>query len=100
MVKSRMSKFNKASGFSLVELIMVIAILGMLMFLMVSNYGKFFSGSKKKVAEMLVTKTMEAPLMMYPVENGTAPPTTLTSTLLIRYHPSCYIATDSPVKRK
>ena len=48
MMKSRVRKFNKTGGFSLVELIVVIAILGMLMLLMVSNYGKFFSGSKKR----------------------------------------------------
>ena len=75
MMKLRVRKFNKASGFSLVELIVVIAILGMLMLLMVSNYGKFFSGSKKKVAEMLVTKTMEAPLMMYMSDMGRYPTT-------------------------
>ena len=75
MMKSRVRKFNKTSGFSLVELIVVIAILGMLMLLMVSNYGKFFSGSKKKVAEMLVTKTMEAPLMMYMSDMGRYPTT-------------------------
>ena len=42
MMRSRVRKFNKKGGFSLVELIVVIAILGMLMLLMVSNYGKFF----------------------------------------------------------
>ena len=73
MLRPRSDKRNKASGFSLVELIVVIAILGMLMLLMVSNYGKFFSGSKKKVAEMLVTKTMEAPLMMYMSDMGHYP---------------------------
>lgn len=75
MMKSRVRKFNKASGFSLAELVVVIAILAMLMSLMVSNYGKFFSGSKKKVAEMLVTKTMEAPLMVYMSHMGRYPTT-------------------------
>lgn len=66
---------KKAQGFSLVELIVVIAILGMLMLLMVSNYGKFFSSSKKNIAKMLVTKTMEAPLMMYMNDMGSYPTT-------------------------
>ncbi|MBP5191361.1 MAG: prepilin-type N-terminal cleavage/methylation domain-containing protein [Opitutales bacterium] len=54
MLKRLSQASKKTQGFSLVELIVVIALLGMLMLLMVSNYGKFFSSSKEKIAKMLL----------------------------------------------
>ena len=74
MLKRLSQASKKTQGFSLVELIVVIALLGMLMLLMVSNYGKFFSSSKEKIAKMLL-ENLEAPLLLYMNDVGSYPTT-------------------------
>jgi len=62
-------------AFTLLEIVIVIAIMALLMGLVVSNIGNIFSGSQKDVAKLFVTQSMQVPLNAYKIHMGDYPST-------------------------
>ena len=50
---------NKVSGFSLMEILIVLALMGMLLGLVVFNSESIFGGGQKQVAKLFVTKSID-----------------------------------------
>jgi len=62
-------------GFTLLEILVVLAIIGLLFGLAVTNVGNIFGGSQKDVAKLFVTQSMQAPLNAYKIHLGDFPST-------------------------
>ena len=62
-------------AFTLLEILVVLAIIGMLVTLAVNNVGKLFEGSRQDIAKLFVTQSMPAPLTVYKVHIGDFPTT-------------------------
>jgi len=66
---------NTARAFTLLEILVVLAIAGMIIGLAVANFGKIFGGAKENIAEMFVTSTIRLPLETYRMQMGNYPTT-------------------------
>lgn len=64
-----------ASGFTLLEILVVLAILGLLVGLAVSNTGKIFGDSQETVARIFVRDSLKSSLVSYRIHNGDYPST-------------------------
>jgi general secretion pathway protein G len=62
-------------AFTLLEILVVLAIIGLLFTLAVTNVGNIFGNSQKDVARLFVTQTMQAPLTAYKINMGDFPTT-------------------------
>jgi general secretion pathway protein G len=62
-------------GFTMMELLVVLAILGLLAGLAISNIGGIFGGAQAKTAELFVKESMKAPLFTYRMHMGDYPST-------------------------
>ncbi len=65
----------RTRGFTLLEIMVVLAILGLLVGLAVTNLDKIFGGAQEKVAHTFVTTSLSAPLMTYRMDMGGYPST-------------------------
>jgi general secretion pathway protein G len=63
-------------AFTLLEILVVLAIIGLLVSLAVTNVGNLFSGSQKDIAKLFVTQSLQAPLNAYRIHMGDFPSTT------------------------
>src|SRR5690606_1373275 len=63
------------AGFSLLEILIVLAIIGMLALLVVSNMDRILGSGQEKVAHVFVTETMVTPLMAFRLNVGRYPTT-------------------------
>lgn len=70
----RMKRGN-SGGFSLVEILIVLALMGMLLGLVIFNSEAIFGGGQKKVAKLFVSKSADVPLMAYRTHMGNYPTT-------------------------
>ena len=66
---------NAARAFTLLEILIVLAIAGMIIGLAVTQLGGAFSGAQKNVAEMFVTSSIKLPLEQYRMHMGNYPTT-------------------------
>ena len=67
---------RRATGaFTLLEILVVLAIIGLLVSLAVTNVGNLFSGSQKDIAKLFVTQSLQAPLNAYRIHLGDFPST-------------------------
>jgi len=66
---------RQAAGFTLLEILVVLAIIGLLVGLAVSNVGKIFGGSQTDIARIFVTTSMQTPLTTYRIHMGDYPST-------------------------
>ncbi len=64
-----------AAAFTLIEILVVIAIIAMLFGLAVTNVGNIFGGSQKDIAKLFVSQSMQAPLNAYRINMGDFPST-------------------------
>lgn len=62
-------------GFTMMELLVVLAILGLLAGLAISNVGQIFGGAQAGTAELFVKETLKAPLFTYRMHMGDYPST-------------------------
>ena len=62
-------------AFTLLEILVVLAIIGLLVSLAVTNVGNLFSGSQKDIAKLFVTQSLQAPLNAYRIHMGDFPST-------------------------
>jgi len=68
-------KLKCHKGFSLIEILIVLALMGMLLGLVVFNSESIFGGGQKKVAKLFVSKSIDVPLMAYRSHVGNYPST-------------------------
>lgn len=64
-----------AAGFTLLEILVVLAILGLLVGLAVSNTDKIFGQSQETVARIFVRDSLKSSLVQYRIHNGDYPST-------------------------
>ena len=62
-------------AFTLLEILVVLAIVGLLFSLAVTNFDKLFRGGQQDIAKMFVTQSMQAPLNVYRIHMGDFPST-------------------------
>ena len=65
----------KRRGFTLVEILAVLAIIALLAGLTISNVGNLFGGSQTSVARLFVTQSVKTPLLAYKIQMGDYPST-------------------------
>ena len=66
---------SRAHGFTLLEILVVLAIVGLLVGLAVGNFDKIFGNAQEKVAHTFVTASLKAPMMAYRMDLGDYPST-------------------------
>jgi general secretion pathway protein G len=64
-----------AGAFTLLEILVVLAIVGLLATLAITNVQGIFGGSQADVAKLFVNQTMQAPLEVYKIHLGGYPTT-------------------------
>jgi general secretion pathway protein G len=64
-----------AAGFTLLEVLIAIALLAAIAALLISNLDKILGGGNREVARIFVNETIETPLMTYRVHMGSYPTT-------------------------
>ncbi|WOO41933.1 type II secretion system major pseudopilin GspG [Rubellicoccus peritrichatus] len=74
MLINRLNRSRRA-GFTLLEILIAIALLAAIAGLLITNLDRILGGGKKEVARIFVTETMETPLMSYRVNMGSYPKT-------------------------
>lgn len=62
-------------GFSLIEILIVLAILGLMASILVVNFDKIFSGAEEQIAKSFASQTLKTPLLKYKIDNGSYPST-------------------------
>jgi general secretion pathway protein G len=66
---------DSQKGFSLIEILIALAILAAVSGIVISNLDKIFGSSQEKVAELFVSETVRTPLMSYRMNIGGYPTT-------------------------
>lgn len=61
------------SGFSLVEMLIVIALIAIVGTLLIGRIGNLFSGAQEDVAKQFVDNALKAPLLKYRIDMGSYP---------------------------
>lgn len=72
--RNLMSRYRSRAGFSLMEILIVLALIAMLAGLVIANLDKIFGGGQEKVARIWV-KQIDTPLMAYRIQMGSYPST-------------------------
>ncbi|HEU5080221.1 MAG TPA: type II secretion system major pseudopilin GspG [Opitutaceae bacterium] len=72
---SARSALRSTSGFTLLEIMVVLAIIGLLVTLAISNTDKIFGNAKLTTAEIFVKQSMKVPLTSYRINIGDYPST-------------------------
>lgn len=67
------SPLRKRSGFSLVEMLIVIALIAIVGTLLIGRIGNLFGGAQEDVAKQFVDNALKAPLLKYRIDNGSYP---------------------------
>lgn len=66
---------NPRSGFSLVEMLIVIALIAIIGTLLIGRIGNLFGSSQEDVARQFVQNSLTAPLLKYRIDVGSYPST-------------------------
>lgn len=70
-----LSQVNRAKGFTLLEILIAIALLAAITALLVGNLDRILGGGREEVARIFVNETMEGPLMQFRIHMGRFPTT-------------------------
>ena len=73
--EARRSLSRSKDGFTLIEIILVIALLMLLAGVAVVNVGGLFTSEAEKLTRLKVTQSLEAPLFQFKVDTGSYPTT-------------------------
>jgi general secretion pathway protein G len=65
----------RATGFTLLEILVVLAIIGLLAGLAITNVDKIFGGAQAETTRLLVNQTMKTSLTTYRIHMGSYPST-------------------------
>jgi general secretion pathway protein G len=71
----RLPQDAKRRGFTLIEILVVIAIISLIAGLTIANTGNLFGNSKIDVAKLMVTQSLKTPLLTYQIQMGSYPTT-------------------------
>lgn len=63
------------SGFSLVEMLIVIALIAVVGTLLIGRIGNLFGGAQEDVAKQFVENSLKAPMIKYRIDTGSYPST-------------------------
>ncbi|MFO7725807.1 MAG: type II secretion system major pseudopilin GspG [Oceanipulchritudo sp.] len=63
------------AGFSLVEMLIVIALIAIVGTLLIGRIGNLFGGAQEDVAKQFVDNALKAPLLKYRIDTGSYPST-------------------------
>lgn len=66
---------RRQHGFSLIEMLLVLGLLGLLATLVITQAGTLFGGAEEDVAKQFVTQAVKAPLLKYRIDMGGYPST-------------------------
>ncbi|HTX64599.1 MAG TPA: type II secretion system major pseudopilin GspG [Opitutaceae bacterium] len=64
-----------AGAFTLLEILVVLAIIGLLASLVITNVGNIFGNKQKDVTKLFVTQSIQLPLTAYKIDMGDYPST-------------------------
>ncbi|MDB6114731.1 MAG: ral secretion pathway protein GspG [Lacunisphaera sp.] len=79
---------RNSAGFSLLEILVVLAIIGLIIGLVVSNTDKIFGQSQEAVAKIFVRDSLKTPLTRYRIDVGDYPSTNEGLAALITSNPA------------
>jgi general secretion pathway protein G len=68
-------RFSRSTGFTLLEILVVLAITGLLAGLAITNVDKIFGGAQGTTAKLFVSQTMKTSLTTYRIHMGSYPTT-------------------------
>lgn len=71
----RAARRRLSTGFTLLEILVVLAIIGLLAGLAITNVDKIFGGAQGSAAKLFVTQTMKTSLTTYRIHMGNYPST-------------------------
>lgn len=66
-------RLSRQAGFTLLEILVVLAIIGLLAGLAITNVDKIFGGAQGTTAKLFVNQTMKTPLTTYRIHMGSYP---------------------------
>jgi len=75
MTPAKRPGFNRRQGFSLIEILLVIALIALLAGLVVTNLDTIMGSNQEKIAKTFVTTTLKVPLTQYRFHVGSYPST-------------------------